>query len=124
MSENYDTLSDRALDDLVAEKIMAWDLRQQVTGPLTCNKPIKWWISEDGAATAPGDFTPSTDDNAARLVRDRIAELGLRSSFTNWLVDVTGDDFDPAVMDFRLLQATPRQQCVAALRALGGTDGR
>ncbi len=56
----------------------------------------------------------STDDNAVRLVRDRIAELNIRDRFVEALYTLVQEPGS----DFNILQATPRQQCIAALEAV------
>ena len=62
------------------------------------------------------------DDNAARLIRNRIAELGLQKAFWNALksqLDALGDHWI-----FDVLQATARQQAIAALIAMEETNAK
>lgn len=92
MSENYDTLSDRELIVLA-------------NCDLGLNLPVT-----------------VLDDNAARLVRNRIAELDLKQQYWSALQQGTLQ-FGPLWI-FDVMQATPRQQYIAALNALGDTDGR
>jgi len=75
------------------------------------------------------------DDNAARLVRDRIAELKIVDRWAMQLDrmvwDLPGIDPDMTLSSnpgslMRYMNATPRQQCIAALLALvpqTSTDG-
>jgi hypothetical protein len=104
MSEpvDYDKLTDREIDVLVAINVMGW-------------KPAKggpYW-------------SPSLDDRVARLVRNRIAELGLEFQFCRALdLFASGENGTMTKIAVRghqwnALQATPRQQCIAALRAKG-----
>lgn len=55
---------------------------------------------------------PSGCDNAARLVRNRIAELELWTEFYNELADLSSG---------QMIQSTARQQCIAALKAIDGS---
>lgn len=54
----------------------------------------------------------STNDTAVRLVRNKIAELGLIGDFIGYLY-ARGSS-----RDFDLMQTTPREQCEAALSAI------
>lgn len=67
------------------------------------------------------------DDNAARLVRDRIAEFGMPTirayqgalAMLVWPNEKLRQGFSGADhFAFGMQQATPRQQCIAALQAL------
>lgn len=110
-SMNYDALSDRDLDALVAERVMGWIHGEAYNGE-------GLWKAPDDTLTPDDCFWPSTDDNAARLVRNRIAELGLQSEFRTALLDLLSWNVDhDTVVVFDAMQSTPRQQAIAALRA-------
>lgn len=121
---NYQDLTDRDLDAAIAERVMGWTLVEDL------GTPMSWWKKPTTCALVRVyDFRPSTDDNAARLVRDRIEGLKLESRFMQILGVLIGECED-SVRDSRALvsigigsafdwlQATPRQQCIAALLAL------
>lgn len=135
MSDNYDALSDRELTWLAAEHLFGyvWVCDDDLPG---C------WLQQCvsvGRSLATGTKRPiparmqtpwrDLDDNAARIIRGRIAELGLWSPFVHALGD--GIQFLPYTLAMlsmdaciqRCMQATPRQQCVAALRAKESTNG-
>ncbi len=111
---DYEKLTDRELDAVIAEKVMGW------SGVASRYAP------EEPTGRLPGKLTYhlvprySTDDNAIRLVRDRIAELGqdAMESFMGALFDRTNARMDMGW--WAVIHATPRQQCVAALLALDG----
>lgn len=101
MLSDYEKLTDREIDALVALRFMRWGTAQ--TLPENPNLPHY-----------------STDDNAARLVRDRIAELGLDEQFERALIILLGHlqystTRHPA---FPLMQAPARIQMIAALQSL------
>ncbi len=58
------------------------------------------------------------DDNAVRLVRDRITKLGLLVKFMDMLVSMCPHTSGYSHQIFEAMQATPRQQCIAALKSL------
>jgi hypothetical protein len=106
--KDFRELSDRELDALVAERVMGTRALRTASGK--------------------GHYlnTPYTsDDNLARLVRDRIAELGMIAKYRHflatqiWPANTPLDQFKGAdEFAFRFEQATPRQQAIAALQAL------
>lgn len=73
------------------------------------------------------------DDNAARLVRNQIAELRLVREYLEAVHDVViGREWDGTpqqelppwdAIEWRLRQASPRQQCIAALKAKESSNG-
>lgn len=105
---DYEKLTDRELDAAVAEKVMGW---VEV-------KVAEYSHRLVGRPNAQTHFLNiekySTDDNAARLVRDRIAELGLTQQFIE--VFLKQESHPPSM--FNVMQQTPREQCIAALMAL------
>src|SRR5690349_5132538 len=118
---DYYKLTDRELDALVAERVMGWEV-----GGFG---DFRSYRQQSGAATIVGLIPRfATNDNAARLVRNRIAELGLTKEYMVgiaqevWPVGTPASDFKGADdFAFRMHNATPRQQCIAALRAVEGS---
>lgn len=90
----------------------------------TCYAPDTGW-----PGSGPRKY--SSDDSAVRLVRNRIEELGLVHLWMGHLFElVTPEGEDelpqeqlPTITDveWRNIQATPRQQCEAALRCVPPT---
>lgn len=146
---DYDKLFDRDIDVFVATGLMDWrwiklrSLSRPILMPKSGVVGSSWGAFIDGYAdkntipvTTPEEFPDnppkslpyySTDDNAARLVRDRIAELGLIAEYRGYLATLIWPANTPASQfkgpdefAFSFEQATPRQQCVAALRAVEG----
>lgn len=112
---DLEKLSPRELDALVAEKVMEAAICRcphRARFPLLAGSCLNCGI----ARTA--DY--STDDSAVRLVRDRIVELGLNYQFLEAL-DRTLRLNDHGMLlkhgTFELMNTTPRQQCIAALKA-------
>lgn len=114
---DYSKLSDRELDALVAEKVMGRSVlhagSQSHGGP-----PEHLYLP------LPGNIVErySTDDNAARLMRDRIAELVLQHKFCNliWEIQTAEEpnfEADNIPYEWFLIHASPRQQAIAALQA-------
>ncbi len=109
---DYEKLTNRELDAAVAERLMGW----------TQIHPRDDFGDRVGTTGIPPNMAGfqylkhySTDDNAARLVRDRIAELGLVVYFTECLDNIVGEVSN---VPWAHMQSTPRQQCIAALMAL------
>ena|SRR5690349_23717213 len=112
---DYDKLTDRELDALVAERVMGWEV-----GGFG---DFRSYRQQSGAATIVGLIPRfATNDNAARLVRNRIAELGLTRKFMH---ELHRDSIEPWwEQKFCLLQIPSRQQAIAALRAVEGSKQR
>lgn len=116
---SYEALSNYEVDKLIAKRVMGWASKLQSTGPFSLHR--KWWVSSDGCAYDPDDFRPSSDDNYARAVRNRIAELGLSYVFLEELDRVLHLPEHGIMLKhptFDLMQAPARFQAIAALRAL------
>lgn len=117
-------LSDRELDALVAEKIM---------GEAKCKcehqkriSTYAFYDSQTGNCKTCGLQVPkafSTDRNAAYQVLERIAEKGLKDKHLDclWLIVNPGIDPDNRTWGqvSKLMTATPRQICEAAIAACG-----
>ena len=94
----YHNMTDREIDALVSERLFG-NAPQYIGGkPHYLTDPY------------------SSDDNAVRLVRDRIAERGLQEEFIRGIKPGPSKSYPGQVFCF--MQATPRQQCIAALMAL------
>ena len=118
---DYLKLPNEEINRLVATRIMDWHDRD--------GKSMWWW--RKGINSSAGkieDWNPATDGNDIRLVRDRIAELGLIDEFVRALAPTGNRLFayvpmpkcNPSnVIDWLLIDATPKQQCAAALAAKG-----
>jgi hypothetical protein len=106
---DYEKLTDREVSELVAERLMGWSLIKR-----HAHESI--WKTPSIEATTLTMFAAS--DNAARLVRDRIAERGLTLKFMDMLVSMCPHTSGYSHQIFEAMQATPRQQCIAALMAL------
>lgn len=127
---SYEALSDDQRDCAVAIRIMGWTLHP-CPGIALPNGPSpggEWgWKTATGEAVWKKHFCPSTDDNAARLVRNKIAELGMATirlyenelALLVWPEEKLRQGFSGADhFAFGMQQATPSQISIAALRAL------
>lgn len=116
---DYEKLTDNEINALIVERLMGWS---NVDLYPTLGSTEAYWSGIDPAVN---DHRPiprySADDNAARKVRNRIAELNLRVSYAEHLGKMleapNGTQHKHFVSRFTFQQATPRQQCVAALKA-------
>jgi hypothetical protein len=74
----------------------------------------------------PWSKPDNLDDNAARLVRDKIAEKGLKNEFQQALAYVVGAMHlsNHRKAEWLMINATARQQMIAALRAYEGEEER
>ena len=138
MSQDYEKLTDREIDVLVAERVMGLHLikppfipRDTHFSPGVVATDIAqeiWRATYPQGRSIPGIAHHSTDDNAVRLVRDRIASLGVEAidKYEKALAEVVYSDesmiatkfHGASFFAFTLQDATPRQQCLAALAAL------
>lgn len=75
-------------------------------------------LTDLGIPVLPNYF----DDTHARRIRDRIAELGLIEAFMQELSRMV---YPKTLrhMCFSMMQSTPRQQMIAALKAKEGSNG-
>lgn len=79
---------------------------------------IDAWENIHGILSLGSGPIEDLDDNAARLVLDKIAELGLQSEFISELKKLVICIFsNPRVCEFLDIQASARQKVIAALRA-------
>jgi len=124
---DYEKLTDREIDTLMAERVMGWRVERHRVGDWLYPPDRSRMFACDGEAVTSCQFAPSWNDNAARLVRDRIAELGIVDRWAMqldrivWELPQIDPDMtlssEPASL-MRYMQATPRQQCIAALMAV------
>jgi hypothetical protein len=110
---DYEKLSDRELDALVSDRVFGF------------GNTVKILAGRYGATIEGRVGHWCTNDNEARLVRDRIAELGLVKQYMVglahqvWPVGTPAASFKGADdFSFMLHNVTARQQCIAALQAL------
>lgn len=108
----YDKLSEREIDVLIGKRLFLWNCYQ--------NDHFSYWEDVDRNLTCLPYY--SVNDNAARLVRDRIAELGLQGEFSKLLRKSM--KLGVGVHPFFVMQATPKQQAIAALMALDSQTAR
>ena len=108
---DYSKLSNRELDAAIAERVMGWKLEATM-----------WQIGPADSIFLE-HWNPSTDDNAARMVSARIAELGLADDFLQILRVELIRGGKAALTAMSFMQATARQQAIAALETLD-TSGR
>lgn len=130
---NYEELSDREIDALVAERFFGY----RVLDAAPATRAIgTLWPNPTGSCligylnqhwSGPRPWLPTQDDNDARLVRNRIAELGMASirAYQSGLAQLVWPNGTPSTLlkgadhfAFSLQHATPRQQAIAALQAL------
>jgi hypothetical protein len=112
---DYEKLTDRELDTMIAQRLLGWTLMEKAGYP----KGV--WLNLRGIELPNGEHWPNqyaTSDNAVRLVRDRIAERGLTLKFMDMLVSMCPHTSGYSHQIFEAMQAIPRQQCIAALMAL------
>lgn len=109
---DYEKLTNDELAAEVAERLMCFEVRRGIATPggpwFAMGKTV------NGVFHSQGIPHYSTDDNAVRLVRDRIAELGLTQQFIE--VFLKQESHPPSMLN--VMQQTPREQCIAALMAL------
>lgn len=113
MNSSNEVLSGRSLDALVAEKVMAIQVKN--TSPCACGCEVKY----DSTGKVIKRY--STDMAAAIEVEDRIAELGLQDEYAARLRDQVGT-FDFPRDIWAIARATPEQRCRAALAAVSTQD--
>lgn len=122
-------LTGRALDAAVAERVMGWKL----AATSSAHDPQVYWSDVRGpnSGMVRSVASYSSDDNAARLVRNRIAELGLIPLFIAELPTPKKTGVGTNHYYFGMMQSTAEQQCRAALAAVeqragsaGGSTGR
>lgn len=118
-------MTDREIDALVAEKVMGLK-PGKAHGVVYQDEPV---IEYEFPGPKYRQFKPSTDIAAAWMVEEKLREIGagLMSEYGIALVDLLWDD--PPSMDgmfrvgglgiFSVAHATPRQRCLAALKAVG-----
>lgn len=109
MAEDYSKLTNEEIDRLIAERVMGW--KKNAAG---------WWIAEIGEPHHECDWHPSTDHNDVALVRAEIERRRLQLAYIEALVKIvapTADWLHPDSigLPWAQLNATPRQQCEAAL---------
>ena len=80
MSADVSRLTDHEMDAWIAENVMEYVSVQQPLGILY-RGVIHFWRRPDGRVIPKEEWRPSTDRNAARLVLDKIASLGLVDSW-------------------------------------------
>lgn len=134
----YSELSDREVDALVAERLMGKRVKFVRGEPSAWqdNQPVIWSPNDfveldEHDNPKPCMYIPggvgallvthySTDDAAARLVRNRVAELKLEHRFFQNLERIVWSDIAASkgprsLGGFAVIHASPRQQCEAAL---------
>lgn len=120
-------LTDRELNAQIAEKVMGW-------APYPTIHHDWGWQPKDAAIVWSLQFMPSTDRNAAAQVLERIGEMGLDLKLVaNLFTPATQGPYSKLALQGYIsaaLHATPRQICLAALKAVeertaleGGRDG-
>ena len=119
----------RRIDALIAEHVMGWKLvRVPVSYGLNARtlKPYSEYYKPRNVD--PLDWRPTTDANACAEMRKRLREMGKHEEFalsltfelsTILLVGRDNDEMIYADDVFDLIDASPLQQCLAALKATG-----
>lgn len=125
MPSDYEKLTDRELNAIVSDVVM--DIPSCKCEHRHRMVTMAFYNSHTGECYSCGLKTPrnySNDDNAARLVRDRIIELGPDVA-ENFYKILASTQFGPMahlylkmIDGFVLMHSTPRQQCIAALQSL------
>lgn len=114
-------MTDRERDALIAEKVMGW-----VKVPVKDGPPGSWrWLLPNGVQLGNSEYWPeqySTNRNAAAVVLERIAELGLERKFLDVLDLQKLKRTDWRYWDWERLMATPAQLCDAALACVAGKE--
>ena len=137
-------LTGRQLDAAVAERVMGCSVKSRAAWP--DGKPLThgvlayklhdrdgnempphhssvfgwgWGTSEDEAWSMVPSYSTSCD--AVATVRAEIERRGLQNHFCSILDDMTNDDPGMLIDAWAFLNATPEQQCRAALKAVEGT---
>ena len=101
----------RELDATVAEGVMGWE-------EVRVSEYSHRLVGRPNADSPFADILKySADDNSVRLVRNRIAELGLEDSFIMNLKQ-SGEKHSQCGYWFEAMQQSPQQQCVAAILAV------
>lgn len=123
---DYDALGDREIDALVAGKVMGWT---QVTE----HSVHGMWTGIPPGKVGFNYILPfCSDDNAVRLVRNQIAELGMNAirAYQSELAQLVWPNGTPSTLlkgadhfAFSLQHAPARLQMIAALKAKEGSNG-
>jgi hypothetical protein len=115
---DHENLNDREIDALVAERIFHIKGIENSGG---------LWLYDRGEERVHVPHY-STDDNLARVVRGMMTQLALVGQFLDALPislreDARGLEALGIIPQFQWIsmQATPRQQCIAALQAINGS---
>ena len=106
-------LQGRALDAAVAERVMGWTLDEN------------YWQQPDECQLYVDDWSPCYDYGDVKQVRAEIERRGLVREFVLCLSQqVDSIEFGCNCWDclWRILNATPEQQCRAALKAVEGAN--
>lgn len=105
-------LTPEEIDRLVATQVMGWTVKDD---------EINYYYHASGHYKRHGsEWHPSTDHNDMALVRAEIQKRGLQNDFARRVCDMTNWENRNSSANYwwHLLNATPRQQCHAALLAV------
>lgn len=139
---DYEKMSDREIDRAVAERVMGIErivcvpfvpAECSVDDTFTDEAARQWYRIYGGSAAVKNIPRYSTDANAARMVGERMRELGLHDRWAQFLrVDIETDglltDESPYGFErdyqidhaelYAIVMATPRQMCISALEVI------
>jgi len=115
----------RELDALVAEKVMGWSVNRSERGWETLGVRPKRLIGRRGMCRLPGDaWSPSEDISAAWEVVEKLGAVRIEKFSDGWYAQFGERERD---RNFRLTAGiadmAPLAICLAALAAVGATDG-
>ena len=119
-------LTGRALDAAVAERVMGWRVQPNAWDSRSCDERTPrydYGVVEADRGVRGGVPRFSTSHDAVATVRAEIERRGLRGHFVYALAKQFGFSFEIEPFDeiavWIFLNATPEQQCRAALAAVG-----
>lgn len=113
-------MDNRKIDTAIAEKVMGWKLKSILIN--TYGNRADVWVNEAEKIMAYcREWKPSTDIAAAWQVEQKIDEAGLYKQYVFALSDVLdlGPQSNPYIVIEKMMKATPKQRCLAALQAVG-----
>lgn len=112
---DYTKLTDAEINAAVAVEVMGWRMER--------DDPFTLWRRPDGGYVDHPCFRPAADHNDAARMRAEIARQGLEKKFAliMWRKLKPLLDSCHRPMDWLMLDASPREQCIAALQVVEGS---
>lgn len=114
---DYSKFTNAGINDVIAERVMGWFVRD--------GERDYWYCPRTEAFMRKRDWDPAMDHNDAATVRAEIRRGNLETEFADHLARLVCEYDDESVNTiegWRMVDADPRQQCIAALQAVEGRE--